>query len=87
MVPKAVTLERVSHRPISAVLDSLQLPEASVVAFLKGVLRVGDVTGTWRALVSVRLGGRAQGGVGLAGAGCQAPPLVLALDTWTHIWR
>lgn len=60
MVPKYVTLERVSHRPISAVLDSLQLPEASVVAFLKGVLRVGDMTGTWRALVSYNVRGRIQ---------------------------
>ena len=51
-VPNYVALERVSHRPISAIVDSLPLPEASVVAFLKGQLRVGDITGTWRALVS-----------------------------------
>lgn len=60
MVPKYVTLERVSHRPISAVLDSLTLPEAAVVAFLKGVLRVGDVTGTWRAQVRPRVRGSVQ---------------------------
>ena len=51
MVPEYVTVQRLSHRPISAVLDSMILPEPLVVAFLKGELRVGDVTTTWRSLV------------------------------------
>lgn len=51
MVPEYVTVQRLSHRPISAVLDSMILPEPLVVAFLKGELRVGDVTTAWRSLV------------------------------------
>ena len=48
MVPEYVTVERLLHQAASVALDSFRLPEASVAAFLKGELRVGDVARTWR---------------------------------------
>ena len=48
MVPEYVTVERLLHQAAAVALDSFRLPEASVVAFLKGELRVGDVARTWR---------------------------------------
>ncbi len=50
-MPETVTLERVKHRPTHAVIDSLQLQESSVVGFLKGELRAGEVAKVWRSQV------------------------------------
>ena len=46
-----MTVERVKHRSTHAVIDSLQLPEPSVVGFLKGEVRAGDVARVWRSQV------------------------------------
>ena len=52
-MPETVTVERVKHRSTHAVIDSIQLPEASVVGFLKGELRAGEVAKAWRSQVWV----------------------------------
>ena len=57
LLPETVTLERVKHRSTHAVIDSLQLSEASVVGFLKGELRAGEVAKVWRSQVRALLQG------------------------------
>ena len=61
LMPETVTLERVKHRPTHAIIDSLQLQESSVVGFLKGELRAGEVAKVWRSQVRTWLWGLGSG--------------------------